>query len=218
MTRKNILISLIALAAITTSGYAGGDISPVVLPVPVDEQNEPSPFYVGAGLIWGEYSGCPRGDGCKYEDVTYGAMARAGYDWNQYIGIEARYLKTFWDEDSLGGQKLEHFGIFAKPMYPISEDFTVYGLAGYGWTETSTGGNKLLPTVNDNGFSAGVGIEYDLSDRDGDREENMQYDREFDGYADQGRGWSLFLDYQRLLIDSDVPDMDVISVGVRYDF
>jgi len=31
-------------------------------------------------------------------------------------------------------------------------------------------------------------------------------------------GWGLFLDYQRLVIDSEAPDMDVVSAGVTYDF
>ncbi len=30
--------------------------------------------------------------------------------------------------------------------------------------------------------------------------------------------WGIFVDYQRLLIKSDVPDMDVISLGVTYHF
>ncbi len=219
--KKTILISVVALVAIATSSYAGGYIAPIVVPIPVEPippENEPSPIYVGVGLIMGTYDGCPTGDGCVYEDTTYGAMVRVGYEWNQYIGVEARYMQTFWDADELGGQELEHFGIFAKPMYPMSEDFNLYGLLGYGWTKTETGGNGNLPTVDDSGFSAGLGIEYDLSDKEDDREDNTIYDRGFDGQADQEREWGLFVDYQRLLIDSDSPDMDVISAGVTYDF
>jgi len=156
----------------------------------------PTPVYIGLGLVWGKYSGCDASPGCKYEDVTYGAMVRAGYEWNQYIGLEARALATFWGDDPLGGEKLRHFGLFAKPMYPI--------------------GN--LPTVDESGFSAGIGLEYDLSSKEDDREKETIYDRGFDGQADQENGWGLFVDYQRLLIKSDVPDMDVVSAGVTYDF
>ena len=51
-----------------------------------------------------------------------------------------------------------------------------------------------------------------------DREEDTLYEGGFDGQGDQERGWGLFVDYQRLLIKSDVPDMDVVSAGVTYDF
>jgi OOP family OmpA-OmpF porin len=91
-------------------------------------------------------------------------------------------------------------------------------LAGYGYTKNLGSGERLEYFDDDWGFSAGLGFEYDLSDRKSDFLENTAYDREFDGYADQGRGWSLFIDYQRLLIKSDVPDLDMISAGVRYDF
>ena len=218
--RQNILFSLLATVAMSTMSYGGGKVvAPVEAPVePIPAMHTPTPVYIGLGLVWGRYHGCETSPGCTYEDVTYGAMVRAGYEWNQYIGIEARALATFWGADDLGGQKLRHIGLFAKPMYPLGEDFNVYALLGYGWTKTTTGGNGNLPTVDESGFSAGIGLEYDLSDKDDDREEDTMYDRGFDGQADQENGWGLFVDYQRLLIKSDVPDMDVISAGVTYDF
>ena len=218
--KKNVLISLLAIATLSTSIFAGGKgVAPVEAPVePVPAMYEPSPVYIGLGLLWGRYNGaCGDADpSCEYEDVTYGALLRAGYDFNQYFGIEGRVLGTFLKADPLGGEELRHFGLFAKPMYPVGEDLNVYALLGYGWTQTKAGPN--LTEVDDNGFSAGLGLEYDLSDMDGDREEDTMYDRGFDGQADQENGWGLFVDYQRLLIDSDVPDMDVVSGGVTYDF
>ncbi len=209
---KHIFISVVAFTAITTSGYAGGDIAPVPVLVPVNSTQEPLTVYLGAGFIWGQYH--KEKDDCEYEDVTYGAMVRVGYDWNQYIGIEARYLQTFWDTDELGGQELQHFGLFAKPMYPVNENINIYGLVGYGWTETKTGGNGNLPTVDESGFSAGVGFEYNFSDN----KENASYSGGFNIQEDQEGFWGIFVDYQRLLIDSDVPYMDVISIGVTYHF
>ncbi|RLA68608.1 MAG: hypothetical protein DRG09_07665 [Epsilonproteobacteria bacterium] len=217
--RKLILVSLMSLVTLSTSIYAGGkgvaEATTAVVPI---ETIDPSPWYLGAGIVWAKLSGCNLQPGCEYEDVTYGAMVRGGYDYNQYVGIEARYIRTFLDEGPFGGAPLAHIGIFLKPQYPVSERVNVYGLLGYGYTENLGNGARLDYFDSGSGFSAGAGIEYDLSDREYDREDNGIYDRDFDGYADQGRGWSLFLDYQRLLIDSDIPDLDAISLGLRYDF
>ncbi len=217
--KKIILVSLMSLITFSTSMYAGGkgvvEATTAVAPI---ETIDPSPWYLGAGIVWAKLAGCDLQPGCTYEDATYGAMVRGGYDYNEYIGVEARYIRTFLDEGPHGGTPLAHAGLFLKPQYPVSERVNLYGLLGYGYTENLGNGARLHYFDSDWGFSAGAGIEYDLSDREGDKIENGDYDRVFDGYADQGKGWSLFLDYQRLLIDSDVPDMDAVSLGLRYDF
>ncbi len=219
---KRILISSLAAVSLSAALYAGGgkNMAPVVVPVVPIETVDISPWYLGAGLVWAKFSldDCGGAPGCTYEDATYGAMVRGGYDYNQYVGVEARYIRTFLDEGPEGGTPLAHVGIFLKPQYPVSERVNIYGLLGYGYTENLGNGARLNYFDSDWGFSAGAGIEYDLSDREGDKVENADYDRVFDGYADQGRGWSLFLDYQRLLIKSDIPDLDAVSFGVRYDF
>jgi OOP family OmpA-OmpF porin len=216
---KKSVFFLLSTAVLSTVLYAGGKrVVQAASPVAPIETVHPSPWYLGAGIVWAKLSGCDINPTCEYEDVTYGAMLRGGYEYNQYLGIEARYIRTFLDEGPYGGTPLAHMGLFLKPQYPVSERVNLYGLLGYGYTENLGNGARLDYFNNDWGFSAGLGMEYDLSGREGDREENTLYDREFDGYGDQGKGWSLFLDYQRLLIKSDVPDMDAVSLGLRYDF
>jgi len=209
-----------ALVLMLSSGtlYAGGgkNIAPVAAVIAPIETVDISPWYIGAGLVWGKWY--KESESCQYEDVTYGMMVRGGYEWNQYIGVEARGIRTWWDADPLGGEMLQHVGIFARPTYPIGEDFDVYGLLGYGWTKSITKTGNNLPEIDEKGFSWGIGLEYDLSDKEDDYIENGDYDREFDGQADQEKGWGLFVDYQRLLVKSGMPDMDVVSVGVTYDF
>ena len=216
---KKSVFFLLLTVVLSTILYAGGKgVVQAESPVAPIETVAPSPWYLGGGIVWAKLSGCDINPTCEYEDVTYGVMLRGGYEYNQYLGIEARYIRTFLDEGPYGGTPLEHMGLYLKPQYPVSERVNMYGLLGYGYTKNLGNGARLDYFDSDSGFSAGLGMEYDLSDREGDREENALYDREFDGYADQGRGWSLFLDYQRLLIKSDVPDLEAISLGLRYDF
>ncbi len=216
---KGFLILSFVMTTLSTTLFAGGKgVALASAPVAPIEMINSSPWYLGGGAVWAKLSGCNLQPGCEYEDVTYGAMLRGGYEYNQYFGVEARYIRTFLDEGPFGGTPLAHAGIFLKPQYPVSESINLYGLLGYGYTENLGNGARLNYFDSDWGLSVGAGIEYDLSDREGDRIENGNYDRVFDGYADQGRGWSLFLDYQRLLIKSDIPDLDAVSVGLRYDF
>lgn len=210
--KTNIFVATAITVLVTSKIYAGGDILPVVVPVePISTKQSAVPVYLGVGAVAGRYFSS------TYEDVTYGAMIRAGYELNQYIGIEARYIATFWEEGRLFGQELEHVGLYVKPMVPLDDNFNLYGLVGYGWTQTTTSG-LVDPAIDDNGFAAGGGIEYDLSDKRDDYDRNVHYPEGFDGQADQEKGWGLFVDYQRLLINSDVPDLDVVSAGVTYDF
>lgn len=216
---KGIVSLSLVITTLSTTLLAGGkSVVYAESPVAPIEMIDPSPWYLGGGAVWAKLSGCNLQPGCEYEDVTYGAMLRGGYEYNQYVGVEARYLRTFLDEGPFGGTPLAHAGIFIKPQFPVSERVNLYGLLGYGYTENLGNGARLNYFDSDWGFSAGAGIEYDLSDREGDRIEDGDYDRAFDGYADQGKGWSLFLDYQRLLIKSDIPDLNAVSLGLRYDF
>jgi OOP family OmpA-OmpF porin len=164
--------------------------------------------YIALGLIATRYDtdcDCQREGGT---DTTAGLMARAGYDFNQYMGVEARGMRTNWGSD---GGKIKHAGVFLKPMYPISNDINVYGLAGY--ASTTTQGHLRHTDVD--GLSFGVGLEYDLSK---DVKQDAKYGRKFDGIADQERGFGLFLDYERLFYKSGSPDLDAISAGITYDF
>ena len=219
--RKTILKIFFSLSIvlIATNLYAGGkNVKPIDAPVTPIPAASPSPLYLGVGIVLAKLDGCNIQPGCTYEDVTYGAMVRGGYEINQYFGIEGRFIRTFLDKGPLGGAPLQHIGIFAKPQYPATERINLYTLLGYGYTENKGNGARLHYFDHDHGFSAGIGLEYDLSDKKNDYDEKINYDREFDGYADQGKGMSLFIDYQKLLIKSNIPDMNVISAGIRYDF
>ena len=109
-----------------------------------------TPWYAGAGLASG------RAKNTYCEDITYGVMAKAGYDFNKYVGVEARGLRTNWEYE---GGKLKHLGAFLKPQYPINKAFNLYGLAGY--AKTSMGNKRYF---SDTGFAYGIGLDYAMNE------------------------------------------------------
>lgn len=214
--KKTIQTMALSSLIVTSSLFGGGNIAPVV---PVEEI-DPNPFYVGAGLVWAGVSRdcfCPPDQTTRLKDSTWGGIIRAGYDYNQYVGIEVRALQSSLESDWV--DKTTHYGIFVKPMMPIDEQMNIYGLLGYGHTEVETDCPFLKDEFTHDGFSYGIGLEYDLSDRDSDKEEG-EYDRPFDGHGDQEKGWGLFIDYQNLMHNQG-PDnfkSNIISFGITYDF
>jgi hypothetical protein len=240
---KNIKLSLVALMAMSTMVYAGGDLSivtpyetedielaeeayvepeivpekepiveaPIPVPVPVKDVN-PSGFYAGLGISAANYnSNCTQTNtGCApgTSDKTYGVMARAGYDFNQYVGIEARGIRTNWKSD---GGKVKHFGVFVKPMMPVGDKTNVYGLVGVAKTTTQ----GTMQRTDAEALALGAGVEVDLSV---DTPKEGRYGRPFDGKGNQEKGLGVFLDYERMVVKSGSPDLDAVSTGITYDF
>ncbi len=128
------------------------------------------------------------GDGVYEEwsgsnEVEYDAfMLQAGYKFNPYIALEGRYWKSLSDGDwsysvsgtynddpfsehdsgSDGDFELEAWGIYVKPMYPVTEELDVYALLGYGnVTLNNTNGDF----VDENDFQWGLGASYALTDK-----------------------------------------------------
>ena len=236
---RNMKLSLIALLALGTFAYAGGDLSivtpyeeediqlaeeayvepepavvvekpaaePVIAPKPVKDIKA-NGFYAGLGISATRYKtncNCATKSGT---DRTAGLMARVGYDFNKYIGIEARGIKTNWKNN---GGKVEHAGLFVKPMLPVGDATNVYGLVGV--AKTKTKGD--LRKTNAESLALGAGIEVDLSK---DTPKEGRYNRPFDGQGDQEKGLGLFADYERMVVKSGAPDLDAVSAGVTYDF
>jgi opacity protein-like surface antigen len=233
---KKIELSLIALLASSNFIMAGGDIVPIVfeeeiievaavpiepveevaavaevvapVPVPIPVA-EVSGFYAGLGIAAAQYdTNCDCSGEKSGSDKTAGIMARVGYDFNPYVGVEVRGMLSNQNAD---GGEIKHAGIFVKPQYPVTKDINAYGLLGVAKTKTE---GKLRRTDVE-GLAFGAGVEYDLSE---DKKKEVKYDREFDGIANQEKGLGLFADYERLYYKSGSPDLDAVSVGVTYDF
>jgi len=224
-------ISIIALGTLlaTNSLLAGGNIvAPAAEVVAVPVQTDTDPFYIGIGVIWAGVSRDCFERGCtetiRLKDSTWGGIVRVGYDFNQYIGIEGRALKATIDSD---WAETTHYGIFLKPMMPVGEQVNIYGLLGWGHTKVVTDSTSLQDEFTHNGFSYGIGLEYDLSSKKDDYDSYKKnpddvpaFDRPFDGQGDQEVGWGLWIDYQNLM-NNEGPEKyktNIVSFGVTYDF
>jgi opacity protein-like surface antigen len=201
-----MVMSMVASAVFTSNLEAGKNTlladSPVI---PVSTH----PWYWGMGMT----SVVVRVDRntCHYGSRTYGFLMRGGYDFNENFGLEARWLRSYFDGSVLGGVPLEHVGLYAKPQVSLGGQTRLYGLMGFGYTKNLASNNRRKYIKNGLGFSAGAGIEYSL-------EENARAD---------GEGWALFLDYQRLFTQTDLTKgakkgstsrAHIISAGIKYHF
>jgi len=194
---------------------AGKDVIVAESPVVPVEYINAVPWYIGAGLVW---SGAER-DCCSdtsAKDTAYGYILRGGYDYNKFIGIEARYIKA--DRNSIV-QVNEHYGLYLKPQYHVTDSINVYGLLGYGKTKFTCSQNQNLnahTSIDKSGFNWGIGMEIDISSDKSDG----TYARGFDGQGDQERSWGLWIDYQNLLHNEGEYNVDanIVTAGITYDF
>jgi len=238
---ENIKLSIITIISLGTFCYGGGDIYPTVspyeqediqlaqeavIPKPVvkpvtpkpvvvkpivkkePKEINPSGFYVGLGITGSRYDSncnCPKKSDT---DNSIALLGRVGYDFNPYIGIEVRGMKSIAYDD---GASITHTGLFLKPMLPIGNITNLYALLGASKTKTT----GTLTQVNAEGLAMGAGVEVDLSK---DTPKEGRYSRPFDGKGNQEKGIGLFLDYERLVVKKNSPDLDTLSLGVTYDF
>ncbi|WP_309496558.1 porin family protein [Sulfurovum sp.] len=123
----------------------------------------------------------------------------AGYNLNKYFAVEGRYTTTFTDEDLV---EMDGLSLFAKPQYPIDEQFSLYALLGYG-TVTMDPVNGSDVNVDESGFQWGLGLNYEVANNT-----------------------SIFIDYTSLASEMKgvyyngalEVDADQINVGVTYKF
>jgi len=175
---KKIVVSIWAIVAMSSFGVAGGDtgkeIVPVVVPFVEIEEVEEKNWYVGIGVVYNRvYSTDSEwfNDQIPTQDETGGFTGIVGYNFNEYIAVEGRISKTFWDRDYSDAST---YSIFLKPQYPVTEDLTVYGLLGFGgaYVEGSSGDNDFQAwpdmigeeILDHTGFQWGFGLSYAITE------------------------------------------------------
>ncbi len=166
-------------------------------------------FYAGLGIVATRYkTSCSTRCSKSGIDKTIGVLGRVGYDFNKYIGLEARGIRTSLKDD---GGTVKHAGVFIKPMFPVGDKSNIYGLIGLAKTTTQ---GKLQRTDAET-LALGAGVEVDLSK---DSPKDGRYNREFDGQGDQEKGVGIFVDYEKMVVKSGAPALDALSAGLTYDF
>jgi len=200
---KKIRFLVISMLALNSIIYAGGDVKLVVEDTAISMDDD-SLFYIGLGF----------GKSFVKDDFTdevisdYTVMLQLGYQYNQYVAAEGRYLFGFNTNYDPGNTKnlsgtydgdFSSWGLYVKPIYPIG-DFSIYALLGYGGVTQS----KLMgDDAYESGFQWGLGANYFFI-------ENI----------------SVFVDYVRLYDDTGfdyrAQDDDIISdvwtFGISYKF
>ena len=211
---KNIVLSAVAVLAMSSFATAGGDIAPVPVPVVIEEENN-SNFYAGVGLIYNRVYSTDSGwfdDTVLTQDETGGFTGLVGYNFNEYVAVEGRISKSFFEENYAD---VTMYSLFVKPQYPVTQEFKIYGLLGFGsvnveGTDGNPGAADVGATILDEtSFQWGLGASYAVTE-----------------------SLSIFADYTILANDADIDSrlydydndtytelsVDALTVGLIYNF
>jgi len=218
---KKFNLSLVTVLAMSTFAMAGGDVAPVEPVVEMIEEPvviEDRGFYLGVGY---GFLSADRTMDFPDEGVSFNQgsedydqiMVQAGYKFNSYVAVEGRYwfglsdnAWATWHNNAIQSEgEIDAWGIYAKPMYPVTGALDIYALLGYAKTEYDIT-NALVDSGNLDGFSWGLGASYEFSNN-----------------------FSVFIDYTELYSDDQTIDspvafvkidesVDVVSFGVSYRF
>ena len=188
---KNIVLSAVAVLAMSSFAVAGGDIAPVEEPIVVPEPViTDSGFYLGLAYSWlnvnvnksvnidSDNNGRLDFSQDVLDSDLSDIMVQAGYKFNSYVAIEGRYWfgldsTTDWyfgdNFNPIIDTGIDAFGIYVKPMYPVTDAFDIYALLGYGAAEitasgTVNGTNWDYTSDTADGFSWGLGAAYSFTD------------------------------------------------------
>jgi opacity protein-like surface antigen len=204
---KKIVLSVCAVAAMSSLSFAGGDMKNVepamepVVAVPVVAEH--NGFYAGLGIAAvstrGSYVSLDWFNTTEGQDRMGNISFAAGYNFNEYVALEGRYATSIAHEDSI---EMDGWSIFVKPQYPVTEDFSVYALLGFGGVILD-GVDGGITDVDDTGFQWGLGASYTVMD-------------DISLYADYV--WAAD-DMDGLLFNGATSvDVDAFTIGVNYLF
>ena len=215
---KNLTLSLVAVLAMSSFAVAGGDIAPVEEPMVVEVDN--SAFYIGVGYGYFDQNMDNNGiTGVNVETETDNVLLQAGYQFNEYIAVEGRYWIGVGDATYSSNQNAfsgdvsgdySSWGIYVKPMYPVTDAFNIYALLGYASTSLDADQNGANWDWDTDEFSWGLGAEYGIT-------ENVFIFADYVnlGYPDSV-DWTINgVPYSDVAVDGD---LYTFNVGLTYKF
>ncbi len=205
---KKITLSLVSVMVLGGLSYAGGDIAPAVEEVPV-VVTDSSAFYIGIGYGYFDQQNdniVPTGDSVEFEANSI--LLQAGYQYNQYVALEGRYWLGVGDIDQSGynagtrSGDFDAWGLYVKPMYPVTDAFDIYALLGYADSTIDIDNSGSWET---DGFSWGIGAQYTVMD-------NVLIFADYVSMASEDT-----VSVNGFDRDADI-DLYTINVGVSYKF
>jgi len=81
-----------------------------------------------------------------------------GFNWNDYLDLEGRYVKSVAIETLL---ERTNWGVYLKPKFSLLHDLEVYGLIGFGGL-IADGIHGHDIKINALGFQWGAGVSYEV--------------------------------------------------------
>ncbi len=189
----------------------------------------------GAARYKGDYTGQEYSPGLGIlrtysgtEKIEYDTvMGQLGYKFNQYLALEGRYWQSFgdngwsWSESGIingtdpysnsdsgaNGDELKAWGVYVKPMYPVTEQLDVYALLGYGNVTLSDDDNG--DWLDENDFQWGLGASYEFMD-------NLSFFVDYVRLLD--KGGSMTWENDTIGQESWDDTVYTVNVGLTYKF
>lgn len=170
-------VTLVGASALVVSaaGFAGG---PATAPVAA---NNAAGFFVNGNLGYGRY-GLTSSDvdafnsvGINVDRNSFAWSINAGYQFNQYIAVEAGYMQLPYakltQNSTSGNVKLKTSAITAdvKGILPVSQQFDLFAKAGLAFESqslSSSNAGVTTVTTSDNHRIAplfGLGVDYNIN-------------------------------------------------------
>ena len=121
-----------------------------------------------------------------------GITVHGGYNFNEVIAIEGRYLVNSSDENYHGANvEIDHlYGIYLIGTLPVTDSIGVYAVFGHSEGEITASYYGYSESADDGSSSVGFGVKYDIVE-----------------------AWTITAEYMEAF-----DDVDQVSVGLKLNF